>query len=107
MLKFAGRSTPYYGSAEDLNAASVYPNPFKPYRGHTHVTFDGLTARAKIEIFTIAGEKVRTIEETDGDGETRWDVTNEEGRNLASGVYVYRISNDQGEEKISKLAVIR
>ncbi len=107
LLKFAGRSTPYYGSAEDLNAASVYPNPFKPYRGHTHVTFDGLTARAKIEIFTIAGEKVRTIEETDGDGETRWDVTNEEGRNLASGVYVYRISNDQGEEKISKLAVIR
>jgi hypothetical protein len=75
--------------------------------GHTHVTFDGLTAQAQIEVFTLVGEKVCTIRETDGDGQVSWDVTNAQGRKLASGVYIYRVSNDQGQEKISKLAVIR
>ncbi|MGB7062106.1 MAG: S8 family serine peptidase [Candidatus Zixiibacteriota bacterium] len=90
----------------DLTEASVFPNPFKPYQGHTHMTFDGLTTYARIEIFTIAGERVRTLEEADGDGMTSWDVTNSQGRKLASGVYIYRVTDNQGHEKISKFAVI-
>ncbi len=107
LLEFANRPTPYFGYSEDLAGASVFPNPFKPFAGHTHMTFDGLTAMAKIEIFTITGERVCTIEETDGDGEVSWDVTNAQGRKLASGVYIYRVSNELGQEKTSKLAVIR
>jgi fibronectin type 3 domain-containing protein len=91
----------------DLSEASVFPNPFKSYQGHTHLTFDGLTAHAKIEIFTIAGERVCTLDETDGDGMTSWDVTNSRGRKLASGVYIYRVTDNQGHEKISRFAVIR
>jgi len=96
--------TPYAG---DLAGASVFPNPFKPYEGHTHMIFDGLTRQAKIEVFTVAGERVCTVEETDGDGEVTWDVVNSEGRKLASGIYIYRITDAQGNEKISKFAVIR
>jgi hypothetical protein len=91
----------------DLAEASVFPNPFRPYEGHTHMTFDGLTAYARIEIFTIGGERVCTLEETDGDGITSWDVTNSQGRKLASGVYMYRVTDNQGHEKISRFAVIR
>jgi hypothetical protein len=69
--------------------------------------FDGLTQRAKIEVFTLTGEKVCSIQETDGDGQVWWDVTNSRGNKLASGVYIYRISNESGQEKISKFAVIR
>ena len=91
----------------DLAGASVYPNPFKPYKGHTVMTFDGLTQTSKIEIFTIVGERVTTLEEKDGDGRISWNVTNSKGKRLASGVYIYRISNGKGQEKIAKLAIIR
>ena len=93
-------------AALDLSSASLFPNPFEPYRGHKSLTFDGLTAFAKIEIFTITGDRVCVLEESDGDGKLSWDVTNPQGKKLASGVYIYRITNQQGEEKISKFAVI-
>lgn len=105
--EFAKRPRGPVATTWDLAEASVFPNPFKPYEGHTHMTFDGLTAYVRIEIFTIAGEKVCTLEETNGDGVTSWDVTNSDGRKLASGVYIYRVTDDQGHEKISKFAVIR
>lgn len=107
LLEFANRSTRYFGYAPDLTKASVFPNPFKPFQGHHQVTFDGLTAQATIEVYTITGEKVCTIEELDGDGQVVWNVTNARGNKLASGVYIYRITDGQGREKVSKLAVIR
>jgi hypothetical protein len=105
--EFAKRPKGPASTTPDLTGASVFPNPFKPYQGHTHLTFDGLTAYARIEIFTIAGERVCTLDETDGDGMVSWDVTNSQGRRLASGIYIYRITDNQGHEKISKFAVIR
>jgi fibronectin type 3 domain-containing protein len=104
--EFANRPEPL-PYAGDLAGASVFPNPFKSYAGHTRMIFDGLTDQAKIEVFTLIGERVCTLEEKDGDGELAWDVTNSKGRRLASGIYIYRITNDQGHEKISRLAVIR
>ena len=107
LIEFANRPGRSGFAAGGLAGASVYPNPFKPHLGHTQVTFEGLTAQAQIEVFTIVGQKVCTIQETDGDGQASWDVTNAQGNKLASGIYIYRVSNDQGQEKISKLAVIR
>jgi hypothetical protein len=105
--EFAERPRGPVATTWDLAEASVFPNPFRPYDGHTHMTFDGLTAYARIEIFTIAGDKVCTLEETDGDEMMSWDVTNSQGKKLASGVYIYRVTDDEGHEKISKFAVIR
>lgn len=95
------------GPALTLAGASVFPNPYKPYKGHTFVTFDSLTVQAKIEVYTITGERVATLEETNGDGKTVWNVVNDSGNKLASGVYICRVSNDKGQEKFFKLAVIR
>jgi len=95
------------GPAVNLANASVFPNPYKPYQGHAFVTFDGLTAQAKIEVFTIMGEKVYSADETDGDGKSVWNVVNDSGKKLASGIYICRATNNKGEEKFFKLAVIR
>jgi hypothetical protein len=105
--EFGSRDTDTTVAALDLANASVFPNPFKPYQGHTSMTFDNLTAQAKIEVFTIIGERVCTLEETDGNGRLSWNVTNSQSKKLASGVYIYRVTNKQGQEKISKFAVIR
>jgi len=103
-----------------LGDVTVYPNPFKPHSGlgHENITFGHpsiaskrLTVPSTVRIYTIAGELVRTLEEpgTDGiaDGIIHWDSKNDEHETVVSGIYIYRISNPQGEERIGKIAIIR
>jgi len=98
----------YYGlPAPNLSNIRVYPNPFKPHKGHLEISFDHLTARATIKIYDIAGELVRTIEETDGDGLATWDARNEKGKEIASGVYIYLVTDKEGHNTTGKLAIIR
>ena len=102
-------------SAARLNCVVVYPNPFKPDSGHTRITFGHptdpsgrLTEQATIKIYTIAGELVRTIEGVNG--QATWDINNESGKRVASGVYVYLITNPKGtkgEKCIGKLAIVK
>ncbi|MBU2614047.1 MAG: hypothetical protein KKG87_00585 [Elusimicrobia bacterium] len=95
----------------------VYPNPYLP--GSTGafadsllgkgIVFSGLTAKERILIYTISGELVRDFQETDGDGVCFWDAKNEGNEDVASGVYIYRVTNpdDSSQKKTGKLAIIR
>lgn len=97
-----GLFTPIVG---DLSNIIVYPNPFKPHLGHNEIYFKGLTTKTTIKIYNIAGELVRKIENVDG--ETTWDARNNSGNKVASGVYIYLITNDKGNKRTGKLAVIK
>ena len=99
-----GLFTPIVG---DLSNVIVYPNPFKPHLGHTEIYFKGLTTKTTIRIYNIAGELVRKIENVDGETETTWDARNNSGNRVASGVYIYLITNDKGNKRTGKLAVIK
>jgi hypothetical protein len=90
----------------DLSNAYAYPVPFKPSLGHREIVFINLSSLATIRIFTISGELVKELNETDADGILRWDVTNSEGQPLASDVYLYLIENDQ-QKKTGKLIIVR
>ena len=83
----------------------VSPNPFKPSQGENFVTFRNVPLNSKITITTFSGELVR---ELTGNASTDvvWDVKNKEGRDLASGVYYYRVDFQSGSST-GKLAVIR
>ena len=97
--------------AINLDTAIVYPNPFRPGSGgsydSTGVTFSGLTANSRIRVMSIAGEMVADLNDTDGDGIVTWNAVNSQGQKLASGVYIYLITDDQGNKKTGRLAVIR
>ena len=72
-----------------------FPNPFNP---STSIRFN-LPARKKVdlEIFTITGEKVRTLianEMKAGVHDVPWDGRNEKGRSVASGLYIYRLKTE-------------
>ncbi|MFH1097813.1 MAG: YCF48-related protein [Candidatus Desantisbacteria bacterium] len=91
---------------------TVYPNPCKSEE--KYVVFGDpsdhnkkLTRQSTIKIYNIAGEWIRTIEEVDGDGKATWDITNNEGKRVASGIYVYYISNPEGQRCTGKIGVIR
>ncbi|MFH1369369.1 MAG: T9SS type A sorting domain-containing protein [Elusimicrobiota bacterium] len=90
----------------DLNSVIIYPNPFRPYQGHTSVTFDGLTQNAKISIYTVSGRVVRELS-ADSGGKLEWDALNDGGEKVASGVYIYCVTNNKGQKTIGKFAVIR
>jgi len=80
----------------------AYPNPFSLGR-HTNLTFWGTgVPYAKIRIFTLAGELVKTLDERYGASQVSWDGTNEKGDKVARGIYVYVGKNFTG-----KIAIIK
>ena len=93
-------------AALTLTNSYSFPNPYKPSDGHTTITFTNLAAQCTIRIFSLSGELVKTISESDGDGQNSWDVTNEGGEALHSGLYLYVISSTDDVKK-GKLVVIR
>ena len=101
----------YYGIfaslSSDLSVSHVYPNPYKPSLGHTKIFFANLTSRAKVQIFDVSGDLVYEEEKDTPTGELGWDVKNSKGEPIASGVYIYLITNNSGQTKKGKLAIIR
>lgn len=90
----------------DMDTAHVYPNPCMSSRGCTGVTFTRLTLRATINIFTISGEKVITVEKNNNIDSVGWDLRNEAGSKVASGLYLYVIKGE-GSTKKGKIVVVR
>ncbi|MFH1562225.1 MAG: T9SS type A sorting domain-containing protein [Nitrospirota bacterium] len=91
------------GAEDTLNNVFIWPNPCRIYKGDRQITFGKLTGQANIKLFNIAGELVKEIEHTNGtDGEV-WTNPGE----VASGVYIYLITNDKGQKVIGKLGIIK
>ena len=69
-----------------------YPNPFNPV---TNIKYDiPVASDVRIDIFNIAGEKVRTLvsrEHQPGRYKIQWNATNEFGSPVATGMYIYKI----------------
>ncbi|MCB4791322.1 MAG: Ig-like domain-containing protein [Elusimicrobia bacterium] len=104
--------------AADLSNVIVYPNPYKygvtNYDGADSVkdkiNIKNLTARAKIKLYNIAGELVNDYEKDDAtSGTLQWDMKNKDGNKLASGVYIYYITNpDNSTHKaVGKFSIIK
>ena len=69
-----------------------YPNPFNP---STTVKFTlPRSAKVRLEIFNILGQRVRTLVDGKlpaGVRQVQWDGRNDAGSPVASGVYIYRL----------------
>jgi hypothetical protein len=92
--------------AADLNNVKIHPSPWRSdlHSGHP-ITFDGLPANSTIKIFTVSGRWVKTI--SNANGLATWDVKNDSGDMVASGLYIYLVTDDQGNKTHGKFAVIR
>jgi hypothetical protein len=89
-----------------------YPSPFKPataFAGKFKVI--NLPQDAEMSVYTIAGEKVKTLEETDmqfpNTGYVEWDGKNESGETVAKGVYLYLLKCPDGSKKSGKIGLIK
>jgi len=83
----------------------AYPVPFRPSDGHSQITFTNLPENSRIVIATVSGATVYT-ETGVGPEDWLWDVKNDKGRDLASGVYLFAVDS-KGGGGTGKLVVIR
>ena len=90
-----------------FSAARVYPNPWRADRhADSQVMFSGLTPQAQVKIFTISGYEVRSLV-ADAGGSAPWNRMNGDGKAVASGIYLYLVTDGHGDKAIGKLAIIR
>lgn len=100
-----------------INKVLNYPNPFTEntafYFEHNH---PGTSLSVLIQIFTISGKLVKTIQrqiQTDGfrAGPIHWNGMDDFGDKIGKGVYLYKIKirSDEGEsaEEIQKLVILK
>jgi PKD repeat protein len=90
---------------DQFSLSQNYPNPFNPI---TNINYSLPTAcEVELEIFNIMGQRVTTLVndfKEAGNHTIMWDGTNEEGTQVASAVYFYRIQ--AGDFKATKKMVL-
>jgi len=91
----------------EFSLSSNYPNPFNP---ETRISyFIPRVSHVKLQIFNILGHKIRTLVDEDqaaGRKGVLWDGRDDQGEQVASGVYLYRLqAGDLSESK--KMVLMR
>jgi hypothetical protein len=87
-----------------------FPNPMSD---KTHFVYRlGRDADVKVSIFTVSGEKLKTLNQDGKQGENalQWDGSNNDGKKTASGVFIYELEAFSGNENgkyFGKIAVVR
>ena len=107
VIKFGqGDSAALVFSSPDLSQVFAYPNPYRGDSAQDFVTIAGLTREATIRILDTSGRLVRTLQEADGNGGVEWDLKDEAGEDVASGIFIFYVIGE-GSRGIGKLAVVR
>jgi hypothetical protein len=96
----------------DFSALQVYPNPWRSDKhSGINMTFANLPLNSTVKIFTISGHLIKTITPTIATA--TWDLTNDSGDKVASGIYIYLITTGDtgygvnGQKVRGKVAVIK
>jgi hypothetical protein len=99
---------------DDVDMINVFPNPYygthelEVIRSNKYVTFNHLPQVAEIRIFNLGGNMVAQIDKDDDTQYATWDLENQFGYPVASGVYVMHITlPDLDKEKILKFALVQ
>jgi hypothetical protein len=94
------------GRRPDDGEANViaYPNPARP--GDAGITFTNLPDDASLALYNVAGERVFERSGITGN-EMVWTLVNDGGNPVASGVYIYRVIDGEGNYATGKVAVIK
>jgi len=94
--------------AGDLEKIKVVPNPyFATSVFNDRIMFTHLPNKCDIKIFNVAGDIIRSLYHNDGSSIEYWDLKNDEGLEVAFGLYVYIVKTGNGEKHIGKFSIIR
>jgi hypothetical protein len=104
-----------------FDRVTVFPNPLFAYNplasydrtnsDNSFVTFSNLPVDVTIKIFSISGSLIRVLSTTDktlGPSSTflNWNLLNQSGLRVASGMYIAVVSSPGLGEKVLKFGII-
>ncbi|MBN1638930.1 MAG: T9SS type A sorting domain-containing protein [Ignavibacteriales bacterium] len=100
---------------EDLERINIYPNPYyganprelNKYQRFVTINHLPVGHKTNIKVYNLAGQLVRKFSSA-GKQEVRWDLNNESGLPVASGMFLVHIEiPDYSFEKILKVGIIQ
>ncbi|MGH1364024.1 MAG: two-component regulator propeller domain-containing protein [Calditrichia bacterium] len=106
------RSNPFSSPFENFDLTRVGPNPFLIDGAENRaLSFYNLAPGSEVRILSVNGQLIRTLDRTDFSeiqgNSAIWNGRNEEGRVVASGVYLYLITTDGGQQTSGKIMVVQ
>lgn len=116
-------STDLFNEEEEkalFEKVNVFPNPLYGYNVATSytnspsddpfVTFSNLPEEVTVKVYSLSGQLLRTLTSADKSSPTspflRWNLQNESGLRVASGMYLAIVSSPKYGDKILKFAII-
>jgi endo-1,4-beta-xylanase len=87
---------------ENLDNAKTWPNPFIPEPGNM-MKFTDLSAQTEVKVYTLSGKLVRSLSESGG--EATWNGENSDGQSISPGLYIYVMTDNQGNKKTGKIVI--
>lgn len=98
----------------DLKKVKVVPNPYIVHAEWEtddfvrKIQFTNLPSNCKIHIFTVSGEEVITLHHNDPfDGSLDWDLLTKNRQEVAPGLYVYVVEDQNGDTYAGKFVIIK
>jgi hypothetical protein len=93
-----------YNPAEETIA---YPVPFRASLDDNGITFDNIPPGGSLLIFDMMGDKVFEVNSL-SESKYQWDVKNNYGKNISSGLYIFHVRTSNGSKIDSgKVVIIR
>ena len=95
-------------AVEALDLINVVPNPYYAYSGYetnqfdNRVKFTNLPEKCEIKIYTVSGTLVRRFTKDSPQTYLDWDMKNQAGIPVASGLYIVHVNVEGVGEKILK-----
>jgi hypothetical protein len=112
VIATAANTSDYASAKTSFDDISVFPNPFfgtalySNYSEQNFVRFTNLPVQVTLRIFSLGGIYVRQIEKNDDIPYLDWDLKNNAGEQVASGIYIAHLEMPNIGEKVMKVAVI-
>ena len=103
---------------KSFDLSQNYPNPFNPVTSIQYAvgSRQNRPARTTLKVYNILGQKVRTLVDepkSPGSYEVIWDGKDEEGKEVSSGIYFYRLDvrsldlETENYRKIKKMTLVK
>ena len=93
---------------EAFALANNYPNPFNPATTIKYALPEA--SQVRLEVFNVVGQVVRTMvdaHQNAGRYVVQWDATNDNGVNLSSGIYFYRLQVEGNYLEVKKMLLLK
>jgi hypothetical protein len=90
--------------SEDIEQMIVYPQPVTSENGW--LMFSNIALGTSIKIFDMNGHYVTELEEKDQNGGVQWDLKDQSGKRVSSGIYIY-YATFENQTKLGKFTIVK